>query len=107
MKLNKSIIAEIKKHDEYLDAEYQIFYKVKYMDDTVKAHMLSFTDYQSAISKYHKWYNPDNDTIIKEAHTVLLEHRAIDGRHTLVLKYNIVKNLTSYDDDFVYQKFDS
>ena len=107
MKLNKSIIAEIKKHEDYLFTEYQIFYKCKYMDDTVKTHMLSFTDYERAVSKYHQWFNPDNDCIIKEAHTVLLEHRAICGSQTLVLKYNQVKNLTTFGEDFIYQKFDS
>ena len=97
MKLSKSIITKIQKNRFYRAGQWQLFYVVKYMDNTKRNYILSFDDYQSAIENYRDWIKDKSDSIHKETHTILLWNTIVGGAEiTEVVKYNVQKNITDY-----------
>lgn len=103
MKLTKSIIAEIKKHHNHKLMAYEMFYKVKYMDDTTKTYLLPSDDYDTAIEWYNEWTKNYKETIHKEVHCVFLR-KTLQGTSS-VIKYNVKKSVSDYADDYKQQVF--
>ncbi len=104
MKLTKSIITEIKKIDNHMSTKYEMFYKVKYMDDTTKSYLLSSDEWSTALGWYTEWSNGFKENIHKEIHCVLLTNSKLN-QSTHVDKYNVKKSVTDYGDDYVPQVF--
>ncbi len=102
MKLTKGIITEIKKENQHKKFRFEMFYKVKYMDNTTKSYLLPTDDYTTAREWFRDWSSNLNDRIHKEVHIVLLQN---NGDVTSVESYKVHKALTDYADDYKPQVF--